>query len=102
MWKPAANLISFAKPVSGHPFPAKFLPEANSNGSYQALKKKMEVIMELQFNLPHSPESDVHVYTAAIQLAVTSLAEKSPSFHFPSSNGGCPMLSRNASRPCPR
>lgn len=29
VWKPAANLISFAKPVSGHPFPAKFLPEAN-------------------------------------------------------------------------
>lgn len=58
--------------------------------------------MELQLNLPHSRVSGGDVRTAAIQLAAASLAEKSPAFHFLSSDGGRPVLSRNASRPCPR
>ena len=37
--------------------------------------------------------------TAAIQLAAGAPAEKSPSFHFISSDGGHPVLSRKRSQP---
>lgn len=58
--------------------------------------------MEPQPDLPRSRASGGDGRAAAIQLAAASLAEKSPSFHFLSSDGGHPVLSRNASRPCPR
>lgn len=64
----------------------------------------MEVIIELQLNLPRSRASGDDALTAAIQLVAASTGrkkkKKSPSFHFISSDGGGhPVLSRNASSP---